>query len=963
VLPGFRVAALSLFAAFGFVSMAVGEVVTLFTEGFESDGAGTRYTVINPTDDGNNDYFARRPEGSTGTSVRGGTLQGNWFWAAQDLDGDGVAVPPWEDNEGLVTWNDAIVITDLGNFRITAAVAQGGDEQEFDNPLALQYRFDGGEWLTAGGFRGLHTNSPSYYFEGGNFERTQGTVPSNLGPRLTRTFQDFSWSIPGTGDTLEIRLFINANGGSEQYGIDNIRVTGDDAVVLFDAALSATEFDEDAGAAAGSLTVTLPEAATSDVVFDIEVSDINMSEVDMPETVTVLSGQTEGTVSFDILEDGRYDGNEPVIVLVSSDGYATERLLFTVNNLDPLQKVVINEVGTVQIGANCADTEDPVQDTNGDGVCLEDEEEFMEIVNIESFPVNIGNMELWDERGTRHIFKNGTILQPGQAAVVFGGGQTRGAYGGSIAERNSQGNFSFDEDGESTSIRAGSANEAGALVDEYTYDTSEGSTGHSFNRNEKVSAPGEYWIPVAIDHDNNPATADIGGPTDRYVDHAAIAAANGAFFSPGFQADGSPFLAYDDVLTVTAAADVVAEGATVVGTISVENAAPAGGIEVIVAATRNTAEATMVNLVTIPEGATEANFDIMGVDDMKLDGDREIEIRAVADGLLPGVGYVTVVDIAEDPFSVVINEVFPDVLGTGTDANTNGLVEEPLEDQFIEIVNTGDEAVNLTGWRLITDRTDQPEPPLTVHNFSGTILKPGGSVIVFGGGDEVLLQKKSFGQFGRAIIHVANGSFNGVNLTDDGAARATLETPDGYVEDEVRYSSNLAEVNSSLVRSPELTGDLAVHLDLSTALFLFDSFTVGTALDRTPFAGNGITTAQVLGGGANPIPELQDWYTSPWLGSFNTTQEPWAFTDAHGFVYHDPNSVTDDSLFFYDPTMVSWWWTNAAIYPYMYAFDPGPDNQAVDVGANWLFYFDDNVDPRFFAVIGTTTFLEYGKTN
>ncbi|RKX29062.1 MAG: hypothetical protein DRP71_16690, partial [Verrucomicrobia bacterium] len=892
VLPKFGVAALSLFAVFGFVSMAAGEVVEIFSESFESDGAGTRYEVTNPSDDGNNDYFARRSEGSTGTTVRGGTLHKNFFWGARDLDGDGVAIPPWEDNEGLVTFTEVIDITGMGNFVLTAACAQGGDEQEFDNPMAYQYRIDGGEWLTAGGFRGLHTQSPSYYFEGGNFARTQGTVPSRFGPRLTRTFQDFSWSIPGTGSTLEIRLFINANGGSEQYGNDNIRVTGDDAVVVFAAALNETTFDEDAGAAAGELTVTLPEAAVADVTLNLGTSDVNNSECNLPATITVQEGQTVATVTFDILEDGRFDGDEPVIILISGDGYATERLLFTVNNLNPLQRVVLNEVGTVQIGANCADETDPLQDTNGDGVCLEDEEEFMEIVNIESFAVDIGNMELWDERGTRHIFQLGTVLQPGQAAVVFGGGSTHGAYGGSIAERNSQGNFSFDEDGESTSIRAGSANEAGALVDEYTYTPAEGATGHSWQRNEKTSAAGEYWIPAAFDHDGVPyvpaagevpasGTEDIGGPSDRYVDHAAIAGAGytspenlGAFFSPGFQADGTPFQSFDDALVVTVSADEVNEGAKVVGTISVVNAAPAGGTAVVVAADKGTAEVTMVNLVTIPEGATSADFDINGIDDGKLDGDRVVEIRAEATGLMPGVGYVTVVDIAEDPFSVVVNEVFPDVLGTGTDANRNGNVEEPTEDQFIEVVNTGDEAVNLTGWTLVTDRTDQPEPPLTVHIFSGTILNPGGSVIIFGGGDRTLMQKMSFGQFGSAVIHVANGSFNGVNLTDSGNARVTLLTPDGYVEDEVTYVEDQAETNSSLVRSPELTGDLDVHIDLSTALFLFDTYSPGTALDRTEFPGNGITSAEVLGGGATPLP-VADWYWSDWLGAFNTTFEPW----------------------------------------------------------------------------------------
>ncbi len=252
-----------------------------FKESFETDGVDTRYTVENPSDDGSNDFFARRLEGSAGTRPRGGALDGDWFWGARDLDGDGVEVNDLEDHEARITWSDAIDISGLGNITIKVAVAQGDDGQEFDNPIAFQYMLDDGDWLTAGGFRGLHSNSPSYYFEGGNFDVSAGLVPLATDPRLTRKFREWEFRIFGTGNQLRIRVFVNANGSSEEYAFDNIRVCAEDSLSIFDLSINNDSFIE--SAVEGELTIALDAPApTGGVVFTIEDSDINDTDADLP---------------------------------------------------------------------------------------------------------------------------------------------------------------------------------------------------------------------------------------------------------------------------------------------------------------------------------------------------------------------------------------------------------------------------------------------------------------------------------------------------------------------------------------------------------------------------------------------------------------------------------------------------------------------------------------------------------
>lgn len=918
--------------AFAFWGVANAAPQEVFRENYESDGSGTRYTVENPSDDGSRDYFARRLEGSAGTVVRGGAITGEWYWAARDLDGDGVeTLDPvtgeviLEDVEGRITWNDAIDISGLGNLVVKVVAAQGNDGQEFDNPIAFQFKIDDGDWITAGGFRGLHTNSPSYIFVGGNFDVSAGNVPLPTDPRLTRTFKEFEFPMFGTGDELRFRVFINANGGSEEYGHDNIRIIGDDSLSFFTLSMTNSTFVETDGPGAADLTITLDSAApTGGVAFTISDSDDNNSEADIPSTATVPEGETSVTVTFDILADNRFDGNEPIIVQVDAVGWAREEIVFTVTNVDSKPNVVINEFYPSPFGGQ---PKTQLQgDSNGDGNRNDDSDEFMEILNLEDFDVDISFWELWDERGPRHIFPANTILLAGQGAVIFGGGNPRGIFGGSLVSVSSQGNFSFGSDGENVSIRAGGSNAAGGIVNDFTFGGDLGTTERS----------------VTLSPDGNEEKAFTNHELVSTLDPPSETSPNNrptSFWSPGTKLDGTPFLSYSNTLSIAFDSNSVAESTgSVSGTVSLETEAGAGGVTVSLSAEGSNAdELSVPATVTIAEGATSANFTATPVNDLEIDGDRELSVRAVADDVFPAITYITVTDVEPDLVDVVINEVAPSILGTAADFNQNGVFEEPVEDQFIEILNVGNFLVNVKDWSVLVDRTLEPEPELVVHVFrQTTILQPQGSIVIFGGGNEAELREASAASFGNAAIFVANNSFNGVNLTDGDDASIKLVRGKGFIEDIVEYLEDDADQAMSLVRSPDGSGSFPnLHLEVSSA---FELASPGRQLDGTAFPGNEPFVATTDEFRGEDIPGFPGWKASPWYLNYNVDFLPWIYHDEHGWQFLDSGN-SESVIFLYDLDLADWLFVNEATYRFFYIFSDNP---------GYIFSFSDNVPGRRF---------------
>ena len=91
-----------LLAGLGFNQLLLGQEV-LFSESFETDGSVAtgdgRYTVENGSDDGEADYFARREETSLGNLVRGGDIDGDWFWGGRDIDAEGTSTEELEADD------------------------------------------------------------------------------------------------------------------------------------------------------------------------------------------------------------------------------------------------------------------------------------------------------------------------------------------------------------------------------------------------------------------------------------------------------------------------------------------------------------------------------------------------------------------------------------------------------------------------------------------------------------------------------------------------------------------------------------------------------------------------------------------------------------------------------------------------------------------------------------------------
>ena len=76
-------------------------------------------------------------------------------------------------------------------------------------------------------------------------------------------------------------------------------------------------------------------------------------------------------------------------------------------------------------------------DVNGDGIRDANDDEFVELVNSSATSLDISGYKLYDAvrlsiNTANHEFPANTILNPGQAVVVFGGGTPTGNFGGSL---------------------------------------------------------------------------------------------------------------------------------------------------------------------------------------------------------------------------------------------------------------------------------------------------------------------------------------------------------------------------------------------------------------------------------------------------------------------------------------------------------------------------------------------------
>ena len=197
--------------------------------------------------------------------------------------------------------------------------------------------------------------------------------------------------------------------------------------------------------------------------------------------------------------------------------------------------------------------------------------------------------------------------------------------------------------------------------------------------------------------------------------------------------------------------------------------------------------------------------------------------------------------------SIVINEIhYNPASDASGDANGDG-TSDFSQDEFIEIVNTSDAAIDISGYTLSDDDGGDFVFP------SGTTLAAGQYAVLFGGGTPV-------GSFGGALVFTDDGSI-GSGLSNSGDL-IQLKDAGGTVVTEVPYG-NASTTNSagtaddeSLARSPNATGAFVAHSSITSNPLLFSP-----GRSNTEDIGSATLTAILLG--ANEVPPV----TTPAAGS------------------------------------------------------------------------------------------------
>ncbi|MEM6688500.1 MAG: choice-of-anchor D domain-containing protein [Planctomycetota bacterium] len=338
---------------------------------------------------------------------------------------------------------------------------------------------------------------------------------------------------------------------------------------------------------------------------------------------------------------------------------------FVIDNETPDAVVVINEVLKDPFQG---DDSLPADDSNLDGVFDAEDDEFVEIVNSGSTSVDISGWTLADSTPdsptVRHVFASGTVLAPGQAIVVFGGG-TPGNFGNALTATASTGTLSLGNGADAVGLYSSSQ-----LIDY-----------HSWFVDDDEDLLGNDGVDTSL--------ARFPDVTGEYVDSDDFL---GPISSPGLDNLGNPFLIGAAVLvTQTDGSTAVAEGGNTDTVDIVLSGTPSQNVTVTVTPTDAEIDlgdgaGVAINLTFTPGNSdTPQSVTVSAFDDTVGEGTHSSSFTistSSGDGTYDGLVAPTVnVSIADDDLpttsTVVINEARFSSSG-GAVADFVELIGDPL---------------------------------------------------------------------------------------------------------------------------------------------------------------------------------------------------------------------------------------------------------------------------------------------
>lgn len=343
----------------------------------------------------------------------------------------------------------------------------------------------------------------------------EGTFDATNGPAIGLTSTDIGVTEPST---TPVGFSLQLSGTGSVYS--DFTWLAPDAETP-DAANNSQTFSTTIIDTPPSVSASSPGDGDTNVAIDANIN-LTFSEEVVISATNPISCITEASISVTISGSGSSYMIDPDVDLPAGD-----TCTFTLNAADvtDLDEAPDNMAEDFTISFSVVDSNltfdlvineflaDPAGDisgdANGDGTRDSSQDEFFELVNNGSAPADLSGWTFSDGFGVRHEFPADSVVSPGCAIVVFGGGNPQGVFGGALVQTSSTNTIGLNNGGDSLTISNG------VTTFEVVYG-GEGSNNQSLTRNPDVTGV-------------------------SFSQHSTIAEANGALFSPGTQLDGSAF--------------------------------------------------------------------------------------------------------------------------------------------------------------------------------------------------------------------------------------------------------------------------------------------------------------------------------------------------------------------------------------------------------------------------------------
>ncbi len=294
------------------------------------------------------------------------------------------------------------------------------------------------------------------------------------------------------------------------------------------------------------ITASLNSDVNEDMIIPISftgTATFGQDYVTTESSIIISSGNSSGSISISSMQDNDIEDIETIIISVESqDQVIVLSPSITISLLDDdsdsdgdgindSDDDCPNEAGLPEYNG-CSQPlliinevlYDPSNsglngDANGDGVYAQDDDEFIEFVNLGG-TLDISGYTVSDAAAIRHTFPTGTIISPGGVLVLFGGGNPTGAFGNAVVQlaNGFEERLNMNNAGDLVTLQ----NNNGEVVLTFDIEPFSGNPNESYNRYPDLN--------LEPDSEGN-----------LFYQHASLSESSGTLFSPGTKIDGSNF--------------------------------------------------------------------------------------------------------------------------------------------------------------------------------------------------------------------------------------------------------------------------------------------------------------------------------------------------------------------------------------------------------------------------------------